>query len=185
MESAGGNGSRDVCTELVGRRHPHCYPDDARATAAIRTSLPAHGNQPVVDVLVLYTNKAKLDSTTLAGAERSSAQMETDIAASYQGANEALTASGVNFQVRLVNIREVLTLHHFAAVATSRRQSMRDMSGSWWESLSRWTHWSIVAARTTYTLTSIRTNVCFYVLAPRRGSREHSYPYGSTLRGYI
>ena len=69
--------------------------------------LSANVNQPVIDVLVIYTPNARLDSTSLAGADRSSSQMETDIAASFQGANDALEASGVNFSIRVVHMREV------------------------------------------------------------------------------
>ena len=64
-------------------------------------------HQPVVDVLVLYTQNAMFDSNALTGAERTSSQMETDIAASYQGANDALASSGVNFVIRVVHMKEV------------------------------------------------------------------------------
>lgn len=85
-------------------------------------------SQPVVDVLVLYTQNAMFDSTSLAGAERSSSQMETDIAASYQGANDALAASGVDFSVRLVHMREVLT--GLAIALLSAKQPLPDKVGN-------------------------------------------------------
>lgn len=77
----------------------------------LQNFLPANGTQPVIDVLVLYTASAMRDSKSLAGAERTNAQMESDIAASFQGANDALAASGVDFTVRLVKLIEVLTVH--------------------------------------------------------------------------
>lgn len=80
--------------------------------------MPATGNQLVIDVMVLYTANAMFDSNSLAGAERSNSQMETDIAASYQGANDALAASGVNFSVRVVHMREVLTDRQAVGAAT-------------------------------------------------------------------
>lgn len=84
----------------------------------LQPSLPANGNQPVIDVLVLYTANAMFDSKSLSGAERSNAQMETEIAASYQGANEALDSSGVEFAIRVVHMQEVLSVHQFVGVAT-------------------------------------------------------------------
>lgn len=68
-----------------------------------------NGNQTVIDVLVLYTEKAMLESDSGDGAGRSIAQMESDIATAYQGANNALSASGVNFSVRIVHMEQVLS----------------------------------------------------------------------------
>lgn len=63
----------------------------------------------MIDVLVLYTNKAMLESNSGDGAGRSIAQMESDIATAYQGANNALSASGVDFSVRIVHMEQVLS----------------------------------------------------------------------------
>ncbi|CAM9226026.1 unnamed protein product [Ectocarpus sp. 4 AP-2014] len=63
-------------------------------------------SETVIDVLVLYTEKAMLESNSGDGAGRSIAQMESDIATAYQGANNALFASGVNFSVRIVHMEQ-------------------------------------------------------------------------------
>lgn len=68
-------------------------------------------HQSVVDVLILYTKKAMLDANNESGAERSSAQMETEIATAYQEANDALTDSGVGFNIRIVHMEQVLLLY--------------------------------------------------------------------------
>lgn len=87
---------------------PRGVPDHRVRHAPVQTSPSlCERNQPVIDVLVIYTPNARLDSTSLSGADRSSSQMETDIAASFQGANDALEASGVNFSLRVVHMREV------------------------------------------------------------------------------
>ena len=57
---------------------------------------------PVVDMLVLYTPEAKF-----AEAERTSSQMETEIIAAYQHANDGLVASGVGFTIRVVRVEQV------------------------------------------------------------------------------
>ncbi|CAM9482761.1 unnamed protein product [Ectocarpus fasciculatus] len=63
-------------------------------------------SETVIDVLVLYTEKAMLESTSGDGAGRTIAQMESDIATAYQGANNALSASGVDFSVRIVHMEQ-------------------------------------------------------------------------------
>ncbi|CAN0470461.1 unnamed protein product, partial [Ectocarpus sp. 8 AP-2014] len=63
-------------------------------------------SETVIDVLVLYTEKAMLESNSGDGAGRSIAQMESDIATAYQGANNALSASGVDFSVRIVHMEQ-------------------------------------------------------------------------------
>lgn len=80
----------------------------ARSQTNASVSLQTHANQPVVDVLVLYTKQAMLDSNDENGARRSSAQMETEIATSYQEANDALVDSGVEFAIRIVHMQQVL-----------------------------------------------------------------------------
>lgn len=57
---------------------------------------------PVIDMLVLYTPEAKF-----AGVERTSSQMESDIIAAYQQANDGLAASGVRFTIRVVRVEQV------------------------------------------------------------------------------
>lgn len=49
-----------------------------------------------------------MESNSVNGAERSSSQMETDIATSYQEANDALAASAVGFTIRIVHMEQVL-----------------------------------------------------------------------------
>ncbi|CAM9859463.1 unnamed protein product, partial [Hapterophycus canaliculatus] len=63
--------------------------------------------KPVVDVLILYTKNAMKESNSDAVIGRSTSQMETDIATSFQGANNALTDSGVDFAIRVVHMQEV------------------------------------------------------------------------------
>lgn len=80
-------------------------------------------------MLVLYTGNAMSDSNTLSGAERSNSQMETDIALSYQGANDALAASGVDFSIRVVHMREVRftgwpSIKLLSVWTTSRRHTL-------------------------------------------------------------
>ena len=58
-------------------------------------------DKPVIDLLVLYTSNAMF------GSERGSEQLETDIAASFQEANDGLAASGVDFTIRIVHMEEV------------------------------------------------------------------------------
>ena len=57
---------------------------------------------PVIDMLVLYTPEAKF-----AGVERTSSQMESEIIAAYQQANDGLAASGVRFTIRVVRVEQV------------------------------------------------------------------------------
>lgn len=71
----------------------------------------------MIDILVLYTANAMRDSSSIAGAERSNSQMETEIATSYQEANAALAASGVGFTIRIVHMKEVTdSVHHSVGV---------------------------------------------------------------------
>lgn len=56
----------------------------------------------VKDILVLYKPEAKF-----AGVERTSTQMETEIIAAYQQANDGLAASGVRFTIRVVRVEQV------------------------------------------------------------------------------
>lgn len=63
----------------------------------------------MIDVLVLYTEKAMLESASGDGAGRTIAQMESDIATAYQGANNALSASGIDFSIRIVHMEQVLS----------------------------------------------------------------------------
>lgn len=62
-------------------------------------------DSPVVDLLVLYTAQAAF------GTQRSSEQMETNIVASYQEANDGLAASGVDFTIRIVHMQQVNHQH--------------------------------------------------------------------------
>lgn len=91
-------------------RLPRRFPDDSCDMPPRKFPLLATGQQPVIDVLVLYTKNALLDSNTLAGDKRTNSQMETDIASSYQEANNALAASGVDFSIRIVRMLEVLVI---------------------------------------------------------------------------
>lgn len=76
-------------------------------TSCQTTVVLVDGNQPVVDVLVLYTKNAMLETNSENAVGRSIAQMETDIATSYQSANNALTDSAVDFSVRVVHVQKV------------------------------------------------------------------------------
>lgn len=57
--------------------------------------------------MVVYTKKAMFESNSADGSVRSNAQMETDIITAYEGANNALADSGVDFRIRVVHMAEV------------------------------------------------------------------------------
>lgn len=67
-------------------------------------------NQPEIDVLILYTERAMLDANGEHGADRSGSQIESEIATSYQEANNALADSGVGFTIRIVHMEQVQTV---------------------------------------------------------------------------
>lgn len=57
--------------------------------------------------MVLYTEQAMLLSDTKEGAIRTTSQMESYLANSYQGANSALANSGVKCVLRIVHMAQV------------------------------------------------------------------------------
>lgn len=60
-----------------------------------------------IDVMVLYTTKAMIETNDVDGPMRSEAQMETDIITAYEGANNALRDSSVDITLNVVHMERV------------------------------------------------------------------------------
>ena len=76
-----------------------------------KTFTPPHSTKPThpqVDVMVLYTKKAKFKTDSDEGTVRTSSQMETYIITAYEGANNAFLDSGIDLKIRVVHVQEVL-----------------------------------------------------------------------------
>lgn len=67
----------------------------------------ARDSLPQVDVMVLYTEKAKFSLGSEDGTVRTRSQTETDIITAYENANNALVDSGVDMKLRIVHVQQV------------------------------------------------------------------------------